>query len=195
MAPGDAGQLIGGVLQAVIALSRHYLMQRGDHAEERPVGTDPRARADDPMPQPPGVVALDAVATFGCFAGQGSTLQFGDLEPAEQVDLIMPAPGQRHGGEAKGGDPGGVRGDVAEFAIEHRDAGRNLVDELPNPVRLKRFGLAADARCHGRGNVGANASLSLARLKNMNSRAQLSTADNIKSRGRLMFAGVASIFT
>ena len=182
MAPGDAGQLIGRVLQAVVALGRHHLMQRGDHTEDRPVVTDPWARADDPMAQPAGAVALDAVAALGSFAGEGSTLQFGDLKPAQKIELIMLPPGQRHRGEAKSGDPGGIRGDVAQLAIEHRDAGRNFIDELLYPVRLKRFGLAVDAGCHGRAIVEANPRLSLARLKKHELARTISASGNIKYR-------------
>ena len=113
MAPGDAGQLIGGVWQAVVAVGFYHLMQRGDHPKKRPVGADPGARTDHPLMQPAGAITLDAVAALGRLAGESAPLQFGHLKAAQQVELIMSPTAQRHGGKAKGVDPSRVGGDVA----------------------------------------------------------------------------------
>src|SRR5947208_7431291 len=110
-------------------------------------------------------VDFDVHVAFDGVAGERTVLQFGDAEPAETPDLVMAAARERCRGETKGVDPARIGRDVAQLGAEHRDAGRDLVDEMPQPIRWEGTALAADACCHSCANIWARRILGFSDLK------------------------------
>ena len=77
----------------------------------------------------------------------------------------MAAARERCRGETKGVDPARIGRDIAQLGVEHRDAGRDLVDEMPQPIRREGTALAADACCHSCANIWARRILGFSDLK------------------------------
>src|SRR5437763_3609537 len=77
----------------------------------------------------------------------------------------MAAARERCRGETKGVDPARIGRDVAQLGVEHRNAGRNLVDEMPQPIRREGIALADDACCHSCANIWVRRILGFSDLK------------------------------
>src|SRR5437868_12288043 len=110
-------------------------------------------------------VDFDVHVAFDGVAGERTVLQFGDAEPAETPDLVMAAARERYRGETEGIDPARIGRDIAQLGVEHRNAGRNLVDEMPQPIRREGIALADDACCHSCANIWVRRILGFSDLK------------------------------
>jgi hypothetical protein len=148
LTPGDPGQPIGGILDRLVGRRRHDLVQRGDDALDGAVATKPRAHADGAAMELPRGIAFAGVAAIDGFARQRAPLQLGKLQAAVEIEFVVALTGQRRRGEPKIVDPGSVGRDIAQLAIEHRDAGRDLVDEASDPLRRGRRRRGVAAGCH-----------------------------------------------
>src|SRR5205085_10871064 len=92
---------------------------------------------------------------FDGVAGARPVLQFVDAVATSSPDLILAVASERCRGETKGVDPARIGRDIPQLGVEHRDAGRDLVDEMPHPIRWEGTALAADACCHSCANIWA----------------------------------------
>ncbi len=116
-------------------------MQRRDDADDGAIAREARPDADHPFAQLPRGIVVDTAAAPDRLSTQRALLQLRKLRAARQIEIVMALTRERDHRQTECVNPGGIGCDIAQLAVEHRDAGRDVVDELGYPLRRRRVAL------------------------------------------------------
>ena len=144
MAVGKPGQPVRHRLQHVFAGERMVLAQRNDDPGDDAIRIAVRSRAEYWAPRFAAGIIVQCPVMLDVLAGEGAQLHLLQCLGAGLVELAVAAAGKRRRRETEGTRPGCAGGNIAQVAVEQRNCGRDLAQELGAPIGCPvRFGTHA----------------------------------------------------